>query len=229
MRTLLRSSLALAVVALCAASAAAHFVWIETKPAASGLLVRSGFGEPEGWDADLAEKIGQTTYRLRTPGGLKPLSLPLDKTDKEYRTTVTDASANAVIGVTDWGIFSMGKGPAHLRYTAKSLIGPAASWSDEQPTADLRIETLAKLDGKNVVLKVLHLGKPLVGAKIAAYPPGGEKVSLTTGEDGTAQWPTAGAGLYRLYVGTTTKTEGELNGKKFEALSDYTTLTFTLE
>jgi hypothetical protein len=227
--TLLRSFVAVVLVALFAASAAAHFVWIETKPVDAGLLVRSGFGEPDGWDPDLAEKIGQTTYRLRTPAGLTPLSLPLDKTEKEYRGTITDATANAVIGVTDWGIFSMGRGPAHLRYTSKTLIGPSAAWGDDKPTADLRIETLAKLDGKNVVLKVLHLGKPLAGAKINYYPPSGEKADVTTGDDGTALLPTSGAGPYRLYVGTTTKTAGELDGKKFEALSDYTTLTFTLE
>lgn len=228
MRTFVVRSSVITAVALLASSAWAHFVWIETKPVDGGLLVRSGFGEPDGWDADLAEKIGQSTYRLRTATGLKPLSMPLDKTEKEYRAVINDTTANAVIGVTDWGIFTMGKGPSHLRYTSKTLIGPPAAWGDDKPTADLRIEALAKLDGKDVVLTVLHLGKPLAGAKIAGYNPSGEKVELKTGDDGVAKWPTAGAGSYRLYVGTSTKSEGELNGKKFEGLSDYTTLTFTL-
>lgn len=227
-RILLRCSTVVAVVALCAASASAHFVWIDGQPVAGGLLVRSGFGEPDGWDPDLAEKIGQTKYRVRTAAGLQPLAMPLDKTEKEYRAVVADTAANAVIGVTDWGIFSMGRGPAHLRYTSKLLIGSPTQWGDDKPTADLRIEALAKLDGKNVVLTVLHLGKPLAGAKIAGYDPSGEKVSLQTGDDGTAVWPTTGAGTYRLYAGTSTKEAGELDGKKFDGLSDYTTLTFTL-
>lgn len=227
-RSVLRSFAAVAVVALWAASASAHFVWIDTQPVDGGLLIRSGFGEPDGWDPDLAEKIAQTTYRVRTAAGLKPISLPLDKAEKEFRTVLADASANAVIGVTDWGVFSMGKGPAHLRYTSKVLLGAPSAWRDDAPTADLRIETLAKFDGKQVTLTVLHLGKPLAGAKIAGYRPDGEKVSLLTGDDGTAKWSAAGAGTYRLYVGTSTKAAGELDGKKFDALSDYTTLTYTL-
>ena len=215
---------AFAAASIIASSALAHFVWIETKPTDAGLLVRSGFGEIDGWDPDFIDRMANSTFWVRSATGMKPLSLPLDKKEAEYRATVADVHANAVLGATDYGIIAFGKSPpSHLRYTAKSFVGSPADWNDAKPTAELRIEVLAKLDGKNVALQVLHLGKPLAAAKNA-----GLAVELLTDEQGTALWPTAGAGLYSLYVGTTTNTTGELNGKKFEALKDYATLTFVL-
>ena len=220
---------AFAAASIFASSALAHFVWIETKPTDAGLLVRSGFGEIDGWDPDFVDRMANSTFWVRSGTGLKPLSLPLDKKEAEYRTTVADAQANAVLGATDYGIIAFGKSPpSHLRYTAKSLVGLPADWNDAKPTAELRIEVLAKLDGKNVALQVLHLGKPLAAAKIKARTPAGDAVELLTDDQGKALWPTAGAGHYSLYVGTTTNTAGELNGKKFEALKDYATLTFVL-
>ena len=187
---------AFAAASIIASSALAHFVWIETKPTDAGLLVRSGFGEIDGWDPDFIDRMANSTFWVRSATGMKPLSLPLDKKEAEYRATVADVHANAVLGATDYGIIAFGKSPpSHLRYTAKSFVGSPADWNDAKPTAELRIEVLAKLDGKNVALQVLHLGKPLAAAKIKAQTPAGDAVEWLTDEQGTALWPTAGAGL----------------------------------
>ena len=51
---------------------------------------------------------------------------------------------------------------------------------------------------------------------------------MTTDEDGTARWKLTAKGSHSLYVGTTTPTPGEANGKKYDVLKDYATLTFRL-
>jgi hypothetical protein len=222
-----RAVLGIAVVAA-AATASAHFVWIETSAKNDGLLVRSGFGEPGGWDPDLVEKIKQTKYWTRNGDKLEALALPLDATEKEYRAVVKDANPSAVIGNCDYGVIQFGANPAsHLRYTAKSLVGAPAAWQDVA-NKDLRVELIASPDGDAVKLQALFLGKPLTDAKIKATNPDGNDVELKTDGEGVARWPLVGGGVYRCYLGKRTKEAGELDGKKYEGLMDYTSLTFEI-
>lgn len=210
-------------------TAAAHFVYVESQPTAAGLLVRSGFGEPSGWDPDLVGRMSKSTFWTRNGSTLKEIALPLDQTEQEYRTTLAGAAPEAVLAATDFGVIQFGPNPpSWLRYTAKNLVGTPDQWNDETPTKELRIEVLAKREGDDVVLRVLFLGKPLNGATIKTYPAKGENIELTTDEDGTARWKLTEAGLHSLYVGTTTPTAGEVDGKKYDALKDYATLTFRL-
>jgi hypothetical protein len=209
--------------------ATAHFVWIDSEPTPDGLLIRSGFGEPDGWDPDLAARMGKSTFWVRRDGKTKPVAVPLDKKEQEYRTTLPGETPGTVLAATDFGVIQFGGNPpAWLRYTAKHLVGTPETWNDATPTDDLRIEVLAKREGDHVTLRVLHLGRPLGGAVIKAYPADEEKTELTTDEDGVAQWKVSTAGKYSLYVGTTTPTAGELDGKKYDVLKDYATLTFRL-
>lgn len=210
-------------------SASAHFVWIETAAEGDRLAVRSGFGEMSGWDPDLVDRMKDSQFWTRGAGGLQPLAVAVDEKEKEYRTTVEGTKPTTVLAATNFGVIQFGASPpSWLRYTAKNLVGEPKTWGDDQPTKDLRIELLASLDADRVTLKALHLGKPLAGAKIKGENAKGESVELTTDEQGVAHWPMVGAGRYACYVGTTTKTGGELNGKKYDVLKDYTTLTFTI-
>lgn len=223
-----RAALGIAAVVAAAATASAHFVWIETSTKNDGLHVRSGFGEAGGWDPDLVEKIKPTKYWTRAGGKLEPLALPLDATEKEYRAVVKGSSPSAVIGNCDYGVVQFGANPAsHLRYSAKSLVGAPAAWQDAA-TQDLRVELIASPDGDAVKLQALFLGKPLTDAKIKAANPDGKDVELKTDGEGIARWPLVGGGVYRCYMGKRTKEAGELDGKKFEGLMDYTSLTFEI-
>lgn len=220
---------AMLLVATAVSSTKAHFVWIESQPTGAGLLIRSGFGEPDGWDPDLVARMGKSTFWIRRGDESTEVAVPLDLKEQEYRATLDGAAPDAVLAATDFGVIQFGGNPpSWLRYTAKHLVGPPESWQDDAPMNDLRIEVLATHEGDHVALRVLHLGRPLVGASIKAYPADDAKVDLTTDEDGTARWNVSKAGLYALYVGTTTPTAGELDGKKYEALKDYATLTFRL-
>lgn len=212
-----------------ASSAAAHFVYVETQPTDQGLLIRSGFGEPSGWDPDLVDRMSKSTFWTRAGGKLQTVAVPLDAAEQEYRTTLPGAAPDAVLAAADFGVIQFGNNPpSWLRYTAKNLVGAPDHWNDETPSKELRIEVLAKREGDDVVLRVLYLGKPLNGATIKTYPAKGENVELTTDEDGTARWKLTEPGLHSLYVGTTTPTPGEVDGKKYDVLKDYATLTFRL-
>jgi hypothetical protein len=220
---------AAALVAVLVAQASAHFVYVDSQPTDKGLLVKSGFGEPSGWDPDLVTRMSNSTFWTRTGGALKEIQVPLDEKEQEYRTTLAGPAPDAVLAATDFGVIAFGGNPpSWLRYTAKHLVGTPERWNDETPTKELRIEVLARREGDDVVLRVLHLGKPLAGATIKTYPAEGENVELTTDEDGTARWKLSVKGSHSLYVGTTTQTPGETNGKKYETLKDYATLTFRL-
>jgi hypothetical protein len=227
-RFLCRSCFALVLWAVTVEAALAHFVWIEAAPSAAGLLVRSGFGEPGGWDPDLIDRIAKTQFwMLTSDGATKPIEIPLDKKEREYRTELTGPQPSAILASSDFGVIQFGANPpSWLRYTAKCLVGSPSAWSDSKPTESLRIELLATLDGDSVQLKALHLGKPLAGATIRATPPDGSRVELTTDDQGRARWSLAGAGMYGCYVGATTNEPGEQDGKAYAALKDYTTLTF---
>jgi hypothetical protein len=217
------------LLAACVSPAEAHFVWIETNAGDQKLLVRSGFGEIGDWDVDLADRMSKSQFWTRSTEGLKPLTLPFDATEKGYRANLSGSLPNAVVGRCDFNVVKLGSKPATwLRYTAKSLVGPPVGWLDTKPTADLRIELLAMLESKDVRLTVLHLGKPLAGAKIKGEGPNDSHVELITDEQGVARWPLNGTGSYACFVGTTVEGSGEQDGKSYESLKDYATLTFKL-
>jgi len=212
-----------------AAVASAHFVFIESAAEGDKLLVRSGFGELDGWDPDLVGRMSNSTFQLRTAKGLKPLEMKVDDKQKEYRAAVEGDKPRAVLGATDFGTIQFGTSPTSwLRYTAKHLVGDSKNWGEDKPTKDLRIELIAKLDGDKIKLRAIFLGKPLADAKIKGATPNGDDFELVTDAQGQAELPVREPGHYAMYVGTTTEKAGELNGKKYDVLKDYTTLTFTI-
>lgn len=228
MRWMSRAAVAALLVLSAAATVSAHFVWVESTTKDGRTDVRAGFGEGGDWDQALVDKIAQTKYWARVDGKLQSLEMPLDKKAEEYRGKVEGKTPSAIIGVCDFGIFQRGPKAGRLRYTAKNLIGSPTAWQDSTPNKDLRIEVLAGVEGNDVKLQVLFLGKPLPLAKIKATNPNGDDVELKTDAEGVAHWPQAGGGVYRCYVGTTTNEAGEHEGKKFDVLMDYASLTFEI-
>jgi len=223
-----------ALLALWTATASAHFVWIETSSAGKGTLVRAGFGEAGAWDPDLIDKITNSRFWTRSDAGLAPLAIAIDEKEKEYRTTIEGPRPAAVLAATDYGVIQFGKfPPSWLRYTSKHLTGTPDKWNDKTPTKELRVELMAEHDGDTVhggtvKLRALFLGKPLADAVIKGEGPDGKNFELKTDAEGGARLPLAGAGLYSCFVGATTETPGELEGKKYDVLKDYAALNFQI-
>jgi uncharacterized GH25 family protein len=229
-----RSSVVLSAVLLWTAfwstAASGHFVWIETSSEGKGTLVRAGFGEAGGWDPDLIDKIKNSRFWTRSAGGATaPLAIAVDEKEKEYRAKIEGERPAAVLAATDYGVVQFGKfPPSWLRYTSKHLTGAPGEWNDKTPTKELRVELLAEYDGDAVKLQALFLGKPPAEATIKGETPDGKTVELKTDAEGRARWPISGPGLYSCYVGATTETPGELEGKKYEVLKDYAALNFRI-
>ena len=218
-----------AAVWLAAASvASAHFVWIDSATEGEKTLVKSGFGEFDGWDPELIDKISATVYSVKTASGLKKLDMTLDAVEKEYRTTIDSAAPTTIVGTTDYGVVQFGPSPpGYLRYTAKRLLGEPKKW-DDSATSSLRVELVAKFVGDHVDLQALYLGKPAAAAKIKASLPNGDQVEMVTDAEGRATWKLAGPGNYGCYVGVKTPEEGTHGEKKYAVLMDYTTLSFAI-
>ncbi len=228
-RSTLSLTLLSAAVWLAPASvASAHFVWIDSTTEGEKTLVRSGFGELDGWDPDLIDKVSATVYSVKSKSGLTKLVMKLDDVEKEYRTTIDGAAPSAIVASTDYGVVQFGPSPpGYLRYTAKRLLGDPKSW-DDSATSSFRVELVAKFAGENVELQALYLGKPAAQAKIKASLPGGDEVEMITDAAGRARWKLAGPGNYGCYVGVKTPEEGTHGEKKFAVLMDYATLSFAL-
>ncbi|HEY5313219.1 MAG TPA: hypothetical protein VIK18_11900 [Pirellulales bacterium] len=228
-RCWLSVALAVAAVFAGASTAGAHFVWIESEEHGDQVLVRSGFGEADGWDPDLIDRMQAVQFWLRTPAGLQPLDVPLNAKEHEYRAEIPAKRPLAILAKCDFGVVQLGgKAPTWLRYTAKSLFGPAAAWADDRPTTELRIELLATFERDHVRLTAWHLGQPLAAAKIKATSPKGDRIELVTDSKGIARWRVDAPGVYVCYVGTTVQQAGERDRKPYETLKDYTTLTFRI-
>ncbi|MBA4018593.1 MAG: hypothetical protein C0483_15620 [Pirellula sp.] len=222
------AALSAAMLLASASIASAHFVWIDSTTEGEKTLIKSGFGEPGGWDPDLIDKISATVYSVKSKSGLKKLDMKLDTVEKEYRTTIEGAAPAAIVGTTDYGVVQFGPSPAgYLRYTAKRLLGDPQKWNDSA-TSSLRIELVAKFAGDHVDLQALYLGKPAADAKIKATLPNGDEVEMVTDAKGRAIWQLAGPGNYGCYLGVKTPKEGTHGEKKYAVLMDYTTLSFTV-
>jgi uncharacterized GH25 family protein len=223
------AAVAAALVCVSVASiASAHFVWIDAEARDGKTVVKSGFGEPEGWDPDLVGKITQTKYWMKSGDELKPLDMKLDEKEQEIRATVDGPAPAVIVASTEYGVVQFGPNPASLlRYTAKRLGGAPKSWKDKA-TKSLRVELVAKADGDSIALQALFLGKPAAGAKIKATNPNGDEVEMTADDAGKATWKLAGPGKYGCYFGVTTPEEGAVGDKKYAALKDYTTLSFEI-
>jgi hypothetical protein len=222
---------AIGLAALCADAqrAAAHFVWIETQPADGALLVRSGFGEAGDWDPELADRMRGAEFWRQTAAGLEPLEMKWDADQSDYRQVVAAARPTAIVASCDFGVVQFGGNPpAWLRYTAKSMVGPPAAWTAPRPEPKLRIEILPTFAAGAVRLKALHLGQPLVGAKIKCNAPDKDRIELLTDERGEAKWVCDEAGLYACYVGATVPSAGKIGNAAYESLKDYATLTFSV-
>lgn len=218
------------VLGIAASTSLAHFLWIDSKAAEVGLEVLAGFGEPEGWDPEMVDRIKSAKYWIRGANReLQPLELTLDSEKGKYRAKIAGTPPTAILGVCDMGVVSFGKGkPFWLRYTSKELVGAPGRWNDVKASEPNRIEVLATRDGNGIRLTTIHLGKPLADATIKAFPPKGDKIELKTDSSGTARWSITQSGRHQLYVGGTVAGAGEHDGKTYDNIKDYATLTFTL-
>ncbi len=173
----------------------------------------------------MIQKISQTkVYPLN---GDNPLKLQVVKHDDVASWQGTAASKNTagLEAVCDYGVLVKGGAPFWLNYYAKHLT---AGW-EEQSTAPqakhLALEVVPTQTPSGLELLVLWNGKPLPQAKVTVDKPDNRSTELTTNEQGIAVFNETVSGLLAVLASHSQATAGERDGKKYESIKHYSTLT----
>jgi N-acetylneuraminic acid mutarotase len=110
-----------------------------------------------------------------------------------------------------------------LVYTARAQLGPASAQQAEAPD-HLRMRIAAQ-PGRAPIVVVSFRGKPAAGAVVKAFPDEGEPVELKADAQGRLEYRPAAEGRAGLLAKWTEKASGERNGKAYDEVRYYATLT----
>lgn len=211
--------------------AQAHFVWVQVLPPtekASSTKAQLSFGEtPAPGEAHLVNKVQQAkVYPLLTnQAEAKPLELAVVKQDDvaSWQGSVAAKDLAGLEAVCDYGVLAKGGAPFWLNYYAKHL---STDWN-KQPTSSrhLPLEIVPAFSSNGLDLLVLWQGKPLPGAKVTVDTPNNRSTELQTNQAGVATFRGPATGLLAILATHSEPTAGERDGKKYESIKHYSTLT----
>jgi len=226
------------VLALVAAPASAHFIWlVPSEPDAGPNTVHMVFSDnllPDP-NPELLNKITQTVLQRR---GTKEQTqtIKYTKSKQAFEVPVPEKGVHLVTGVCKYGVFQRGESdPMLLNYYPKTIVGlPLRGASPallSQTTELLPLEIVPVLEKGDRAVRVLWQGKPLEGAEVVVLLPGEDKKPLEgkTDKDGLFSLEKVQAGGFvGIRARNTEQKEGELEGKKYKAIRHYATLTIPL-
>jgi hypothetical protein len=178
-------------------------------------------------DPKLIDKIAHTRVWLQDGAG-HFRELKADKAADRLRVLVPATGSVAVVGECDYGVLSRdNQAPFLLRYYPKAVVPTPEELKHASAVGKTPVEIVATVAGDTMQFSVLHNGKPIPETElvIGDLKEGSEK--LKTDVDGKLTWKAKTPGRYSVYTKVSTKTPGEKNGKKYEEIREYATLTFT--
>lgn len=212
-----RTLFALAVAALSAAVAPAHFVYVV--PAADGKAARVVFSDSLDPDdaVPLAKLAGLTLTAVAADG--KATAVETKPGEASLTATFT-APPRFVHGTLVYGLSGKGPKPALLVYHPKAVFGKA---DPAALTAGGELEAVPEWTPAGLRVRLLARGKPVAGAEGSVLRPDGEKEKVTTDADGYTQ-AFAASGRYAVWLRQTSPTAGEHAGKRYEEVKRYATL-----
>ncbi|MGL4555757.1 MAG: DUF3386 family protein [Gemmataceae bacterium] len=220
----------LTLFAAIAGSAQAHFIFLLPKPDGRAEAVFSDSLEPD--DAKLLAKIKHATFGL--VAGDKMVKLTAVPNKDVLAIDDTGKAPAYVQGVCPYGVLDKGKGPFLLTYYCRALVNDTVPRSLATKRTSPAIGTL-KLD---IVLaleaegepkaQVLFDGKPLAGADVVLYAPGGKGTSEVKADaNGFVKLePAKENGLYGVRANHVAKKKGKRGDKEYDEERSYCTLTF---
>ena len=207
-----------ALLAMLAVQAQAHFLWIEAVPTPEGTTLKAGFGEKGEWETQYAPTVEKTHYWFETPDGkTQDVAFKWDEKKECYIGSLPKDAGPVVYGKLKWGIFARDGVPASLLYYyPKVLLNEPAKWADLKPSSNTDVEIVLKLEGSVVKFQALAGGKPMPEAKVKFYTPDATDPDVVTADkDGKGEWKFDGPGLYSATVVDRRKVGGEHEGKKY--------------
>lgn len=221
------SAIALIVALGISSLAEAHFVWVLK----SGEKVQLYFGEgPEASEPELLKNIQSAKVWAQIPGGrggAKMVEVPMTLTEESLSGAVDD-KATALIVSHDYGVVSKGDTPFLLKYLAKQNTSPLPGQWDAVKDADhLPLEITPAMTGSSLKLSVTLKGQPAAGLEVKASGCGLDE-TLTTDDKGLVTCEPKADGILTVRVKQVENASGELDGKKYESVRTYSTLTLPL-
>lgn len=223
---------ALAVVLLGAVQGAtAHYLWIESRQTQDWVEARSGFGHPDDWDAEMADRIETARYWVVSPSGeLQPLDLPKDKARGDYGTKTPQRGPAAIVGSSDGGVTTGPDGKKTLtRYFAKRMVGAPDDWSRIPGAQPLDLEIVPRLGPDGVDLAVMAGSNPATDIPVKVYMPDGRIMKSKSDSEGLVHLGKAQPGNYSVLAHREREESGEAkSGLRYDRVQEYSTLSFTL-
>ena len=213
---MLRLLLVLAVVAILAGRASAHFLFVHVLP-----------GEDPRVELHFAESCWDFSADQRMVGIMSDVRA----WDPRHGTITFSPRPHAMIGelsedgTTACAAFTYGimrRGTAFLlEYHAKGVSGLESAATP----SGLEAEILATREGDELVLTVLFRGEPAPGAEIVVPMQGTSIQTLATAQDGTVRIPFPSTPLYSIRAMVAEDREGVHDDVEYDQARHYTTLT----
>lgn len=213
--------LALTALACGALTANAHFIFLELPPEAENAVHLRFEEEPGARTRESMQKLIQP-MTVKTSDG--------DEIAFEFGDGALmgkrPEGATLAAGTYDYGVLDkteQGRGVYMLKYHAKA----AASAKEAKETAGLPLEATAKLEGQNLTCTITWEGEPVADAEVVLNLPGvSEPTELKTDAGGNVTALVLDEGWIGVRASLAKEVTGEHDGKSYELVRHYTTLTF---
>ncbi len=227
-------ALPLLLLFVLARPAAAHFLWLTVEPAEKSERVNLWFSETfEAGDAKLLDKVAMTKACVRgADGKQQPLELQKQVNEEQGAWTVPIATANpntkasCVEATCDYGVITRGGSTFLLQYYARHLPEGAVNSKNAPSPAAFPLNVAARQDNDAIVINVDFQDKPAADAQLFVTGPDRVEQEVKVDANGSARIEKPTAGAYAIRAGLYQKTPGEHDGKKYDEVRHWSTLTF---
>ncbi|MEQ9406683.1 MAG: DUF4198 domain-containing protein [Fuerstiella sp.] len=220
---------ALALTAMMAATANAHFIWLVPGESGGQPTINVCFGEDATDDSAeyLSRVKGLSVFRIT--GRDDAEAIVLRETDDSISAVVKPGEPSVYIATHDLGVMDRGDSRFRLLYYAKT--GPDATskvWQTAICSDDLLLDVVPMLQGDRLSVKVRFNEQPVAGAEVRASRPGGDDIDAETDARGIVTFDIVDAGLYSIRARHIEAKAGELNGRSYPETRHYSTVSVTV-
>jgi uncharacterized GH25 family protein len=216
------------LVALTAAPAAAHFVWITVAKDSSGQQqVQIHFSELAEPDvATLLDRIATVQVWGRTSDG-QPVSL--GKLNKQLNdevgswVTPLPGEARTISGTIKYGVLERRGETFLLQYHAK-FLDAGADLKALGRDVKLALDVVPHVAAKGYELEVLFEGKPVAESEVVALDPDGNQSTAKTDARGRVTIAGEKPGMHSIRAKWVVKQAGKEGDKEYPQVNHYSTL-----
>ncbi len=225
-RSVLMLLLSVLIWGVGAASAQAHFLFIQVGPhAEAGRNVEVFFSErATAGDPKFVAKVAHTELWLQDePSKFVPLTV--NRGTDRLRAYLPSGNSVSVVGRCEYGVLKREK-PFLVRYYPKAVSGKPDEVAKLSRHESIPLEIMPAFAKDSLTLTVLREGKPLANTVLTTIDSDLTNEELKTDANGRATWRLTEPGQYAVYVKHVIPQAGTQNGQTYEELREFATLAF---